>query len=76
MMNNIILRGRYGPRGGIPYQLLMGGSSTEDVPYLYFIPRYGSVVYNYPNNEDNRHLVNIVVPVVVYEDTGVFLVNF
>ena len=54
----------------------MGGSSTEDVPYLYFIPRYGSVVYNYPNNEDNRHLVNIVVPVVVYEDTGVFLVNF
>ena len=75
-MNNILLGGGYWPRGGIPYQLLMIGSSKEDVPYLYFMPMYGSVDYNSPNNADNKHVVNSVVPEVVYEDTGVFLVNF
>ena len=40
------------------------------------MPRYGSVVYNSSNNSDNNHMVNSVVPEVVYEDTGVFLVKF
>ena len=75
-MNNILLGGGYGPRGGIPYQLLMRGLSKAYAPYLYFMPMYGSVDYNSPNNADNKHVVNSVVPEVVYEDTGVFLVNF